>query len=445
MASKNVLELIETAYEVEKLQLADGTPVWPFLRQAVYFQIQQKTVQYSNKLRTRNKLQLFKNFFYGIKYLFNLKKFEYLFFNNTSKRELLDDKYFDIYYDAWTDILGQNKSLFIEWAIEAHLPKQNVHSSHIISDLPFKFWSKLISFSTNVDIQHIEILEAILKEYAISFDPKKEVKNNLAEYHLYRKLFRIIKPKVVFVLSSFTKMGIVYAAKQLNIPVYEPQHGFMGSTHPFYNAVKKFPEFYPDKLLSFGASEKEENATSFIFKPQQILPVGSLQLALVKQREIPPVLVSAKQHYKMLFCVTLQAIKDEEILKWLEIQAKNHSDWLFIIRPKQPNFNLKLYTIMPNIVTMPEATTYDVLKAANYNITIFSTTVIEGIYLGAKPILYNVDSLPYKYFDLENADIAVIENNEMITNQHLVKEGTFRIPYFVNDYFDNVAKHAACF
>ncbi len=445
MASKNVLELIETAYEVEKLQLADGTPVWPFLRQAVYFQIQQKTVQYSNKLRTRNKLQLFKNFFYGIKYLFNLKKFEYLFFNNTSKRELLDERYFDIYYDAWTDILGQNKSLFIEWAIEAHLPKQNVHSSNIISDLPFKFWAKLISFSTKVDIQNAEILEAILKEYAISFDPKKEVKNNLAEYHLYRKLFSKIKPKAIFVLSSFTKVGIVYAAKQLKIPVYEPQHGFMGSTHPFYNTIKKFPVFYPDKLISFGASEKKENAASFIFKPEQILPVGSLQLDLVKQRDILPELISKKEKYKTLFCVTLQAIKDEEILKWIETEAKKHSDWLFIIRPKQPNFNLQLYTTTTNIITMPKVSTYDVLKASDYNITIFSTTVIEGIYLNAKPILYNIDDLPKKYFDLKNSDIALIENNEPISKAHLERKGIFPVPYFVNNYFENVEKAASCF
>lgn len=445
MANKNVLERIEAAYEVEKLQLADGTPIWPFLRQAVYFQIQQKTVQYSNKLRTRNKLQLVKNFFYGIKYLFGLKKFDYVFFNNTSKRERLHEKYFDIYYDAWADILGQDKSLYIEWAIEAHLPKENVHSNHIISDLPFKFWAKLVSFSTKVELQNLEILEAIFEEYAITFDPKKEVKNKLAEYKFYRSLFSKIKPKAVFVLSSFTKVSIVYAAKQLKIPVYEPQHGFMGSTHPFYNTVKKFPAFYPDTLLSFGASEKEENATSFIFKPEQILPVGSLQLDLVKQREISPTLASAKETYKKLFCVTLQAIKDEEILKWLEIQANNHPEWLFIVRPKQPNFNLQLYTTTNNIVVLPEVSTYDVLKASDFNITIFSTTVIEGIYLGTKPILYNVDNLPYTYFDLENADIAVIENNEMITNEHLAKEGTFRRPYFVNDYFENVAKHAACF
>lgn len=445
MASKNVLELIETAYEVEKLQLADGTPVWPFVRQAVYFQIQQKTVQYNNKLRTRNKLQLFKNFFYGIKYIFSLQKFDYIFFNNTSKREPLKERGFDIYYDAWADILGQDKSLFIEWAIEGHLPKSKVHSNHIISDLPFKLWAKLISFSTKVEVKNKSLLEAIFKEYAISFNIEKELKTKLAEYKVYQKLFSKSKPKAIFVLSSFTKVGVVYAAKQLKIPVYEPQHGFMGSTHPFYNAVKKFPAFYPDKLISFGTSEKEENAASFIFKPEQIVPVGSLQLDLLKQRKLPPLLVSAKEKYQNIFCVTLQAIKDEEILKWLEIQAKNHTDWLFIVRPKQPNFTLQRYTTAANIVTMPGVSTYDVLKAAQYNITIFSTTVIEGIYLGAKPILYNVDNLPQKYFDLENADIAVIENDEMLTTKHLAKEGTFHIPYFVSDYFDNVAKHAACF
>ena len=120
MVNKNVLELIETKYKVEDVVLSNGMSAWPLLRQAVYFNIQNKELGYSNKLRTRNKYQLFKNIFYGVKNIFRLKKFDYIFFNNTQKREFLNGKLFDIYADAWADRLGQDNSLFIEWATTHH-------------------------------------------------------------------------------------------------------------------------------------------------------------------------------------------------------------------------------------------------------------------------------------------------------------------------------------
>ncbi|QIE59924.1 hypothetical protein G5B37_10210 [Rasiella rasia] len=424
--------------------MKDGTPVWPLIRQAVYFQVLKKNVQYSNKLRTRRKRLLIKNFFYGLSKLFSLKKYEYLYFNNTDKRVYYNEAYFDIYYDAWADLLGQDKSLFIEWAIEKHLPNEQLHSHNVMSDLPFKFLTKLISISIPIHVEGRHILQEIFKEYKISINVNKVLKDKLAEYRLFRKLFKRIKPKAVFVLSSFTKVSIVYAAKMLNIPVLEPQHGFIGNTHPFYNAQKKFPEFYPDTLLSFGTFEKEARNHAFIFDEKSIKEVGSFQLDLVKVRQAPKVLEDFKKQYEIIFCVTLQAIRDEEILQWVIAQAQINTNWLFIIRPKQPNLDIQLYTKEDNIIVLPEISTYDVLKASNFNITIFSTTVIEGIYLGAKPILYNIDNLPKKYFDLDAADIALIENGEPINQGHLQRKGKFPIPYFVENYFVNVAKAAKC-
>tara|TARA_Y100000815_G_C13041593_1_gene386997 strand:- start:168 stop:599 length:432 start_codon:yes stop_codon:yes gene_type:complete len=143
--------------------------------------------------------------------------------------------------------------------------------------------------------------------------------------------------------------------------------------------------------------------------------------------------------------VTLQAIKDENILKWIEYEAQIHKNWLFIVRPKQPDFNLSLYVNEKNIMVLPEFSTYEVLKSCDYNISIFSTTVIEGIFLETKPILYNIDGLPAKYFDISEGDIAILEPGEKITEEHLFKKGTFEIAYFEEDYFKNVERTKLCF
>ncbi|HAT64755.1 MAG TPA: hypothetical protein DCS66_09155 [Flavobacteriaceae bacterium] len=445
MVNKNVLELIETKYKVEDVVLSNGMSAWPLLRQAVYFNIQNKELGYSNKLRTRNKYQLFKNIFYGVKNIFRLKKFDYIFFNNTQKREFLNGKLFDIYADAWADRLGQDNSLFIEWATTHHYSKEKAHSQHIISDLILKafsfFYKPFISFK----IKNENVLNEILEEHGINLPYRKIIKSNLAEFKGYRFLFRKAKPKAIFILSSFTKAGICNAAKKLNIPLYEFQHGYIGAGHPFYHAVKKFPEFYPDYLISFGFSEKVTNYKSLIFSAEKILPVGSLQLELIKQKSIPKSLLDLTNKYKICFCVTLQAIKDENILKWIEYEAQIHKNWLFIVRPKQPDFNLSLYVNEKNIMVLPEFSTYEVLKSCDYNISIFSTTVIEGIFLETKPILYNIDGLPAKYFDISEGDIAILEPGEKITEEHLFKKGTFEIAYFEEDYFKNVERTKLCF
>jgi len=445
MVDKNVLELIESKYPVEEITLSNGISAWPFLRQAIYFSIQNKELGYNNKLRTRNKIHLIKNVFYGLKNLFLLKKFDFVFFNITTKRELYNGKLFDIYADAWADKLGQDKSLFIEWATTRHYPKSTVHSKNIISDLVIKtlevFYKPFISYT----IQNEMLIKQILKEFEINIPYRKILKSRLAEYKAYRFLFKRINPKAVFVLSSFTKSGISFAVKSLNIPLYEPQHGYIGAGHPFYHAIKKFPKFYPDYLISFGNSEKKVAYPTLIIPSEKIIPVGSLQLELVKQKPIAPTLLKLTKRYLKCFCVTLQAIKDESILKWIDNEANNHKDWLFIIRPKQPEFNLSIYVNKENVILLPEYTTYEVLKVSDYNISIFSTTVIEGIFLGAKPILYNIDGLPFKYFDIKNGDIAVLEPGELISETHLLKKGTFEISYFEEDYFKNVAQTKLCF
>ena len=50
----------------------------------------------------------------------------------------------------------------------------------------------------------------------------------------------------------------------------------------------------------------------------------------------------------------------------------------------------------------------------------------------------------YKYFDLKNSDIAIIKDGEPLSEVHLAKGGTFKTPYFVENYFDNVEKAALC-
>lgn len=439
MAASDILTTIEKSFNVENIKLFNGRKLWPLLRQKIVFDEVRKSLGYDNKLRTRKKNQLFVNFFYGIERLFRLKNFEFIFFNNTDKRILQNGKHFDIFFDAWADKVGQEKSLFIEWARNKHIKNSKVYSSNVISDLPFKFLISFVSLFVRDTLKNENLFDKIIKVNNLSGSIRKEIKPKLAELYVYKQFFKIVKPKAIFVLSSFTKVSVVIAAKELGITVYEAQHGYIGDSHTFYNAEKHFKETYPDYLLSFGTYEKEKASPKLIFNPEQIIPVGSFQLELIKKQPIPKKLLELQNKYSRLFCVTLQAIKEEELLKWVLQEAKLHADWLFIIRPKNKDFEYTPYTKQINIIEMNDYTIYEVLKIAHYNITIYSTTAIEGLFLGAAPVFFNINNLSKNHFDVTKMNAIVLEEGTLLKEETLGKKTSVDQSFFVENYLENVA------
>lgn len=445
MIVKNVLEIIESKYDVFSLTLKSKEKFWPLIRQKMYFEIIRKTLNYNNKLRTRNKKQLFINFFIGFGNVFKIRRFDYLFFNNSDKRILIENKYYDIFFDAWADKLGQEKSLFIEWAINKHYSKNKIHSKNRISDLFFKSIITFITFFTKTVIEDDSILSKIKEEYELDCNFNDEIKIKKAEITFYKWLLKFTNPKGVFVLSSFTKISIVIAAKELGIKVFEAQHGYIGDSHPFYFTEKPFKKTYPDYLFSFGNYEKLNNDSRLIFNSEQIIPVGNLQLEIIKKKATSSQLINLKDNYKCVFCVTLQAIKEEEMLKWITKEANSHKDWLFILRPKNNELSYSNYTKHENIIEMPDYSIYDILKISNFNITIFSTTAIEGVFLGAPPIFYNTNNLSKKYFNTSKMKALVIEEGDTLPNSIMNLEITNQNSYFVDDYKLNVKQTELCF
>ncbi len=350
------------------------------------------TLSYNNKLRTRNKKQLVINFFVGLSNILKLRKMNYLFFNNSDKRILIEDKYYDIFFDAWADKLGQDKSLFIEWAINKHYSKNEIHSKNRISDLLFKLIIMHISCFTKPNIEDENVLSKIKEEYGLNSNFNKEIKTKKAEIVFYLWFFKLVRPKGVFVLSSFTKVSIVIAAKELGIKVFEAQHGYIGDSHPF--------EFsYPDVLFSFGNYEKTCANSNLIFRNKQIIPIGNFQLERIKKQETP---------------------KNKEI-------------------------DYSKHTNVDNIIELPDYTIYDVLKGSDYNITIFSTTAIEGVFLGVKPIFYNIKNLLKKHFNTDKMSALVIEEGALIPANLLELMTKDQEPYFIEDYNLNVIKANLCF
>lgn len=361
-----------------------------------------------------------------------------MFFENTNKRILINNKYYDIYFDAWADKLGRDKGLFVEFASDLHYERDKVYSKNIMSDLPFKLASFVVSIFVFPTIENVDVLNEIQEQYDIKFNLRKELKRQLGEYYIYRFLFRFINPQAVFVLSSFSKVSIVMAAKSRKISVYEAQHGFIGESHPFYHVSKRFDESYPDWLFSFGNYEMDNNE-NFIFRRNQIVPIGGLQLEYLKSQPAPIELQKIRENYRQIFCITLQALKEDEIIGATLDYAQKNPDVLFFLCPKDRSISYSTFLENKNYL-VSEYPIYDILKISDYNLTIFSTTAVEGETMGAKTVFYNADNLSKRYFNVQKLGTSVIEQGDTLSEKHLgiPKEGME--PYYVDGYFENVEK-----
>lgn len=439
MKQTNELLEIEKNFNVDSAHIG-GLSAWPLLRHTFYFHMLKSKVGFSAKLRTTSKIQVIKNAFYGLSNLFKVSKFDYLFFNNADKRSLIvEHKKYDIFFDCWADRLGQDCSLFIEWAIEKHWNPEEVYSKHVISDLVFKFGCALFGLFVKNKMSGMNELEKVKEKYGLSINIQKELKSMYGRIRFYRFLFKIIRPKMIFLLSSFTKMDIVVAAHLENIKVYEAQHGYIGSNHQFYLSYIDFGSlYYPDYLLAFGNREKMDPVDYFIFKSNQIIPVGSLFLEYVKLNCSNECLEALKKKYDKVFCVTLQTVEEMKLLGFIREAAVKNDNWLFILKPRNYSYlDYTQFTTLENIVLFPDYNIYEILKYSDYNITIYSTTAVEAEVFGAKTLFYNIAGLSEKYFDVNKMSASVLNTAEGLNEQVLEDPKDFE-PYFVRGYDQNV-------
>jgi len=255
-----------------------------------------------------------------------------------------------------------------------------------------------------------------------------------------------MKLKTIFLISSFTKETIIIAAHLEGIKVYETQHGFIGDNHQFYNSFYEFGQlYYPDYLLSFGKQEKNNLPKDFIFNLDRILPIGSLFLEKIKNTYSNEKLESIVNKYDRVFCVTLQNVKEEILLDWINEQAKKNKNWLFILKPRYIKKDYSKYLQNKNCILPLEYNIYEILKYSDYNITIYSTTAVEASVFNVKTIFYNIDGLSTKYFDVERLYASKVEVGENLEEKHLIVEESSNKSYFTNDYYKNVANTSLAF
>jgi len=443
------LSEIEKKYYKELKDISE----WVHLRIAYYFNyrnLKNKTEVKDNKIITRDRIKLL---FYGFRNWF--RGYNYIFITSSGDRKNIDN----IFYNKNFDTIASNlngKSLFIESINSTPIPLKDIYTQFIVSDrvineLVYRL-SKRVFLYKKIKLDKREDLR-FLKKFHIYLDYTQEIYIYEIYKFVYRQLFKIYRPKIIFINCSYCSSFIVKAAHELDILVVEIQHGT--ADHSGYKSILPLDEcYFPDIFLSFG--EEERYIDNFLLK--KIVPVGSFYLEYIaKEFNHDQTLKQIADKYEITFSVTMMNILVPKVINFIKSIAETEQNYLFILIPKSDK-DSHIYeqnNLSSNIITYKRLDCYNILMHSDIHVTVASTCALEAPSLGIVNILLDIDSstklqnrsiLSKKDTVLsEEHTIIVKDKNEFIdaVNKLQINSSFYNIKelnnnVFVQDYDSNI-------
>jgi hypothetical protein len=384
-------------FEQKYKDILENIEDWVYLRIAVGNELKNSYNKQiiSNKnykiKRILKKFKRFKNIFYGFKNWF--KKYDHIFFSDSSERRFIDNSYKDKISDDIIDRL--DNCLLIELPNPNHY--KNVYTKYIVSQslldfLIFIFSSFLKLF---ISIENKQ-LENIFKKEKISINYKKITLKIKTETGFYKLLFLIYKPKAIFINCAYCRFGVVKAAKDLGIKVIELQHGVINKAHYGYvSDIKLNKNYIPDILLSFGLYE----ITIKNLLIEKVVPIGSYYLNYLKNNfKTDKTLNSIIKRYKYSVGISLQD-QDWEyngMLSFIKNLSSKNLDVLYILIPRHRKDKLPL---SKNIILCDRLDCYNIIMHCNVHMSLYSSCALEAPSLGVPNILININNFAKLYYN----------------------------------------------
>lgn len=421
MISK-VKEINDKFIEIEKdLELFNvtnkkGIIWWDIVRYRVYEEIYHEVMQ-SDKIEKSSLKENIYNLLIGsikdLVYIFNniLKNKEYVCF--ISSREKANKQFQDkIMYDLYSKVI--DKSFIIESFASPCIDDRN----YIFYNIYIKIIKKIIS-KLNYFIGYYSFKEgvSIANKITDMFDIKDKnkifnlIKDLILEWKIeecyYTFLFRIIKPKKVFVIQNGVQKSIFFAANKLGIPCYEFQHGQMNKYHMLYT--------YPENI-----------------KGLQTLPLGIITFGTywgnnypVKYKKIIGKKFLLNNLKNNGICIIFNSQNFNKILDFtIELYNKNKIDKSVYIKlhPIQKGkFEQVNKLVGDKFIVLPMQTKIeDIYPKVDSIVVTDSTCIYEAIYLNK--VVYVLDT-PESYINEEcfdNINVHIIQNTNILDEKYVI-------------------------
>ena len=467
----NLIEYIEKKYDIDSIQLHDGTRIWNLIR--IFIRDELSKLQRKQK-REGSHLYLIPFIKESILPLsLPTKKGMICGFSSTESRKQVKEKYYDIYLDPLYEILNDDFAVF-EWPSESGRRRKyegNVYSkTYIPMHIPIytkTFWNILfykIGKRKRFRIIHEKILLQIIDVMSdISKVEKIVVKNKVYEfitifYHIKQLLHSIlvkIKPKAVLIRCGYGRfpMALSQACRELNIPSIELQHGLITANHPAYtkNTSSKNRDCTPEYLLTHGDIFSNLVQQGRLFDKNKVVTVGfpfleqrkkELQKKDYKQKK-------AAFDYSILF--TSQWIAADEIQVFITKSAQRLQtiDKKIVIIFKPHPYDNRDYSSLERYKNITLADRYEdiftILPSVDIHATVYSISGLEAMTFG-KPNLFvdvhNISGVDTSSMVVRSPDQFITAIKRIIAEYEQAVDDTYTLSdiFFKKDSLKNMKK-----
>lgn len=445
---------IELEYDVGSIK-AKGIQIWPILRSyiAAEFIIERNT---EIKVSKTNLIPLIRSFFYGLSLYF--KCYDFLFFSASEQKRKINGIYIDR-CDITAELM--NKTLILEnLNSPSHAIKSDLQNKFVASKLPFALLTRLIAFFLPKPVIENEyLLDEILIRLNLSKNLVGLIKRFFAEKYVMKRFIKWKKLKGLFLYTSYTNFGSVYAFNEANLPVVEFQHGVIIKSHMSYNINRDYGRmYYPKYLLTYGEKEKNVfDSENFFIDQKNVFPMGNYILDYVKEN------AKSNEKFEMMFnkydkiiAFAAQDWFENQYIPVLKEIAKIRGNYGFIIIPRnQSPEHYSKYNLEQNIHFVPWLSTYEIINFSDFHSTIYSTTVYEATALYKPSVLLNINGISKHhilgdfpeeneivfYVDTAEEFVDILDNYHADSERQLFEKYNIFKPGFIENLEEFISKN----
>jgi hypothetical protein len=381
---------VERSLPVDDIVYA-GEPAWPIFRMEYGLSCNGKS---TNTKREKPKISTtLLSCLYGMKNW--LGRYRYIVISSSVSRREIDGEMYDIVADALIDTIGREDTLLIEKPKPNHFPRKRVHTLHPVSSRVVDMLSLILrSISPSPGrIDGEEVLDEIGRICGCSPNRISILKRFISDREVYETIFRIYRPRVLFVVSYYSCIPAIVAAKNLGIEVVEIQHGVIGGGHPAYNG-KSIPDSYlPDTILTYGRRDMEFLEKSPLFGSVEKYPIGNWYIDRLS-RSGPS--TAERRDSRIRIGISLQRPIEDRTVEFIEEAASENEEIVYVLIPRDHR-SFEYRPNGENIEISPEGICQESAIRYDLHATVYSTCAIEAMALGIPCIVIDIDGLGTKY------------------------------------------------
>jgi hypothetical protein len=350
--------------------------------------------------------------FFLFKYKLHFKKYEYIFFV-TSRNFTREGKPTDAISKDILNAITDNK--FVIESVNFNNKNNFFHIFDYDLAIKVKFRSFIYKVLKNNYNYSYSITSILKEEFNIKIDLDSEISSRIFKHKIqlkhYSNIFRLIRPKAIFIMQNGINKAIFESANILQIRVIELQHGYIGYVHPAYSYPKNIKPGDLNTLPSDFFAFSNFWTSNLNFPVKNIHAIGTSYYS-IKPKPLP-------KEYDLTFIFTdlyvkifLQIIDDLLNKNYLgNICIKLHPNQTHDFAPISDKYSKK-----SNIIVLTnEFSMTEVLNKSKAIVGIQSTSFYEAIHIGSIKLLILKDKdyqLHKDIFDFNN--VHLIDNADDI-------------------------------